>query len=141
MRERSGRNDGERVEEYLRAVGLGPGHPWCAAFVSWAFRRAGLDAVQTAWAPALFPKQRVVYSRGEEGYMMRPGDVFGIYYPAKKRIAHVGFLDGEEGDFYITVEGNTNEAGSREGDGVYRKRRAKKTIFRVSRWTNKSKND
>lgn len=134
MRELSGRNDGRRVEEYLRAVGLGKGYPWCAAFVSWAFRGAGVDAVATAWAPALFPRARVVYTRGENGYTMQRGDVFGIYYPSKGRVAHVGFIDDEEGAFYITVEGNTNEAGSREGDGVYRKRRAKKTIYRVSRW-------
>ena len=41
---------------------------------------------------------------------------------------------GEAGGFYITVEGNTSEAGSREGDGVYRKRRAKRTIYKASRW-------
>lgn len=134
MREATGRNDGARVEEYLRAVGLGKGYPWCAAFVSWAFRAASIDAACTAWAPAWFPKERTVYVRGEAGYVPRRGDVFGIYFPSKGRIAHVGFIDGEAGGFYITVEGNTNEAGSREGDGVYRKRRAKRTIYRVSRW-------
>lgn len=39
-----------------------------------------------------------------------------------------------EGNFTITVEGNTNEAGSREGDGVYRKRRLKNQIYKISRW-------
>ncbi|RXF67710.1 hypothetical protein [Arcticibacter tournemirensis] len=62
------------------------------------------------------------------------GDVFGIYFPEKGRIAHVGFVD-EWGDKYaITVEGNTNEAGSREGDGVYRKRRLISSIYKVARY-------
>lgn len=134
MRERSGQNDGARVATYLRAVGYGEGYPWCAAFVSWAFQEAGIDAARTAWAPAWFPAGRLVYRRGDRGYVAQPGDVFGLYYPRKGRIAHVGFIDGEAGGFYITVEGNTNGAGSREGDGVYRKRRAKRTIYRASRW-------
>jgi len=50
----------------------------------------------------------------------------------KKRIAHVGFIHAQEGDYYITVEGNTNQAGSREGDGVYKKRRPKRTIYKVA---------
>lgn len=50
-------------------------------------------------------------------------------------VAHVGFIDAwPDGDYVITVEGNTNMAGSREGDGVYRKRRPKQSIYQVSRW-------
>ena len=62
------------------------------------------------------------------------GDVFGIYFPDKKRIAHVGFIDQWLGDWLITVEGNTNDPGAREGDGVYRKRRAVKSIYQVARY-------
>ena len=61
-------------------------------------------------------------------------DVFGIYFPDKKRIAHVGFIDQWLGDWLITVEGNTNDPGAREGDGVYRKRRAVKSIYQVARY-------
>jgi len=46
------------------------------------------------------------------------GDIFGIYFPDKKRIAHVGFVDQWQEDWVITVEGNTNGSGGREGDGV-----------------------
>src|SRR5690554_6757306 len=35
--ERSGRNDGERVGQYLAYCGLGEGYEWCSAFVSWCF--------------------------------------------------------------------------------------------------------
>ncbi len=135
VREATGRNDGERVEAYLSAVGLPKGHPWCAAFVAWAFREGDVPAPRSAWSPAWFPGDRVVYARGQTpGYDWRPGDVFGIYFPSKGRIAHVGFIDGARGAFYETVEGNTNARGSREGDGVYRKLRPKRTIHRVSRW-------
>jgi hypothetical protein len=35
-----GSNKGPRVEEYLRSVRLGPGFPWCAAFVFWCYSEA-----------------------------------------------------------------------------------------------------
>jgi len=61
-------------------------------------------------------------------------DIFGIYFPAKKRIAHAGFIDQWDGTWLITVEGNTNVSGGREGDGVYRKRRLVKSIYQVARY-------
>jgi hypothetical protein len=62
------------------------------------------------------------------------GDIFGIYFPDKNRIAHTGFIDQWDGTWLITVEGNTNVSGGREGDGVYRKRRPVKSIYQVARY-------
>jgi hypothetical protein len=62
------------------------------------------------------------------------GDVFGLYFPEKKRIAHVGFIDKWDGNWLVSVEGNTNVSGSREGDGVYRKRRLTRSIYKVARY-------
>jgi hypothetical protein len=38
-----------------------------------------------------------------------------------------------EGKMVVTIEGNTNDDGSREGDGVYRKRRPLDTML-AKRW-------
>lgn len=135
VREATGRNDGPEVEMFLGYVGFSAGAPWCAAFVSWCFHEAGVEAQRSAWSPAWFPAGRTVYRRGRaRAYHMQRADVFGIYNSRLRRIAHVGFVDGEDGDWLITVEGNTNEAGAREGVGVLRKRRHKRAIERVSRW-------
>ncbi len=64
----------------------------------------------------------------------QPGDVFGLFFPEKARIAHVGFVDQWDGTWMISVEGNTNVSGSREGDGVYRKRRLVRTVWKVARY-------
>ncbi len=64
------------------------------------------------------------------------GDIFGIYFPEKGRIAHTGFIDEWDGTWLVTVEGNTNESGSREGDGVYRKRRTVRSIYKAARYIN-----
>ena len=62
------------------------------------------------------------------------GDIFGLYFPEKKRIAHVGFIEEWNDPWVTTVEGNTNVLGSREGDGVYRKRRLVRSIYKVARY-------
>ena len=67
------------------------------------------------------------------------GDIFALFFPEKNRIAHAGFIDQWDGTWLITVEGNTNQSGSREGDGVYRKRRLVKSIYRVARYITESK--
>jgi hypothetical protein len=125
------------VETYLLYTGFGKGNPWCAAFVSWCHGQVGVGNPRSAYAPSLFPVANLIYSRsGVNRRQAIPGDVFGIYFDTKKRIAHVGFIDGSKGDNYMTVEGNTNSAGSREGDGVYRKIRSRKTINKISSFIN-----
>lgn len=77
-------------------------------------------------------------SAPEEPATPQTGDVFGIYFPEKGRIAHVGFIDQWDGTWLITVEGNTNYSGSSEGDGVYRKRRLLSSIYKVARYVSLS---
>src|SRR5690606_29450817 len=62
VREATGNNDGPRVAEYLRYCGLDEGYEWCAAFVSWCHGRAGYATPRNAWAAALFPENRTVWS-------------------------------------------------------------------------------
>jgi hypothetical protein len=134
VRELTGNNDGKEVEAFLASTGLGKGYAWCAAFVTYCHIENGIAIPQkaSAWSPSWFPKQRLIDPENS-----LPGDVFGIYYTNLKRIGHVGFIDetwNNDSSNIITVEGNTNGDGSREGDGVYRKRRSKKQIKSVSRW-------
>lgn len=131
--EATGRNDGQQVETYLQSVGFAKGAPWCAAFVSWVFQQHGIPNARSAWSPAWFPKSRVVWTQGK-GQMPLAADVFGIYFGHLRRVGHVGFIDSWGRNFATTIEGNTNQAGSREGDGVYRKRRSIKQIYKISRW-------
>lgn len=143
VREATGHNDGTRVEQYFASCKMPKGNAWCAAFVNWTFIQSDSSACITlpkspAWSPSWFPDKRVIYSRNTKPETINPkpepGDVFGLYFESKKRIAHVGFIHEWGTDWVITVEGNTNEAGSREGDGVYKKRRPTRTIYKVSRW-------
>lgn len=141
VREATGHNDGYEVAQYLESTGLIEGYAWCAAFVNWSIEKCGYHGPEApAWSPSWFT-DNVIYSKGtltykDSGYKQpQAGDVFGIYYFQKRRIAHVGFVDNwSSGGSFVTVEGNTNDAGSREGDGVYRKYRLKSQIHKISRW-------
>jgi len=130
VREQHGKNDGERVEQYLKHIGLPKGHAWCGAYVSWVYSKAGFSKPRTGWTPALFPLNRVVKKP-------MPADLFGIYFPSLKRIAHAGIVVQLKSDWALTVEGNTNVDGSREGDGVYRKRRHLRSIAKFANWIGK----
>jgi hypothetical protein len=137
VRELTGNNDGDRVETYLKSTDLGKGYAWCAAFVNYAFSINGIKTVdKPAWSPSWFSSEHLIYKRDFK--LIKPpavGDIFGIYFKSKKRIAHVGFIDeawNNNSKYITTVEGNTNGTGDREGDGVYRKRRLKRQIYAVS---------
>lgn len=133
VREIGGANRGAYVEMYLESVDLDPGYAWCAAFVSWCYQNAEVEAPQSAWVPSYALKNKRIYHRGK--YELREpqkGDAFLIWYHKLNRPAHIGFIDQWGDKWIVTVEGNTNDNGSREGDGVYRKRRLKKQIWAVS---------
>ena len=154
-------NRGAVVEQYLRYVNLPQGNPWCAAFVCWVFGQANVDNPRTGWSPDLFKGSKVIWGIAESRKLkvesmkkhkdgnslvamsVRPatnnqqpttGDIFGLFFPEKNRIAHTGFIDQWDGTWLITVEGNTNVSGGREGDGVYRKRRLVKSVYQVARY-------
>ena len=134
VREKTGHNDGKMVETYLRYCSLDKGNPWCASFVCWTYGQAGVANPHSGFCPDLFTVKKVIYRRGSKinKEPPQPGDVWGLYFPEKGRVAHVGFVDQWGAKYCITVEGNTNEAGSREGDGVYRKRRPVRSIYVVA---------
>jgi hypothetical protein len=127
IKEKTGHNDGKRVEAYLSVAGLRRGDPYCAAFISWLFAKEGFAKPRTGWSPDLFPSARLVKST-------QPANIIGIYFTDLGRIGHVGIIEKLNGDWCFSIEANTNINGSRNGDGVYRKLRHLKTIYRISDW-------
>lgn len=119
-----GDNAGEFVEMVLSSVGLSAGHPWCAAFNYYVFQKAGFASrvPKSAWSPDWV-------SGGERRKHGNPADVFGIYFPSRGRVAHTGIVEAQQGPWITTIEGNTNESGSRDGDGVYRKKRSVNSVI------------
>ncbi|WP_246032682.1 C40 family peptidase [Sphingobacterium yanglingense] len=122
--EATGNNDGLRVEQYLRYTNLGKGYEWCSAFVSWCYGQAGFAVPRNPWSPALFPKARQI-----DKVKAMQADVFGIYGIKAKRINHVGLVKEKQGQYLVTIEGNSN-------DRVESRRRHLRTIYTIADWVN-----
>jgi hypothetical protein len=126
-----GSNGGGMVTEYLRSVGLGEGHAWCAAFLYWCFREVeGRETrcIRTAgvldhWARAgRAGIRRIGYDQARENpALVKPGLIFIMDTGPAGGAGHTGIVERVEGGTLITIEGNTNAAGSREGTAVLRK--------------------
>lgn len=132
VREKTGKNDGEQVEEYLRTVGLGKGYAWCMAFVFWAFKKSAdelniLNPVpKTAGVlDCLSKAKKYVVKTPQEG------DQFIMDFG--KGAGHTGIVTEVKNGRIYTVEGNTSAdptyAGEdREGNGVFERSRAISSI-------------
>jgi hypothetical protein len=131
-------NQGPQVNAYLRSTGLGPGHPWCAAYVYWCIEQAAADLevdnpfIRTAWCPAMD-----AWAKAHDILEQRPdvGDVFLLYGQATGSLArHTGFVTRVDGARFGTNEGNTNLGGSAEGIGVFLRERTNSGMYRFVRW-------
>lgn len=125
----SAENYGKAVNAYNAYVGFKRA-PWCASFVSWCFGKIGYPQPRTAWSPGLFPTERLAKDPVA-------GMVMGIYFADLKRVGHCGIVEQVKGDLVVTIEGNTNLNGSRNGDGVYRRLRHARTIRCYADWLRK----
>lgn len=147
-----GDNRGKAVETYLESCvpSLGPGHPWCAAFVRYRMKAAATKLGTTydttfprsAYTPdwASWAKQNGKWIPVSDLYdgtvggkdvkqVILPGDLALFYFSQLGRIGHIGIITSVRKTGLMTVEGNTSpepEDASeveRDGDGVYRKNR------------------
>lgn len=135
VREEGGANKGKRVEEYISAAGGKAGDAWCSAFVKWVFDQAGIKTRINVYSPTAHNSKNLIYTKSKFKSEPSSGDVFCLYYPGMKRIGHAGFFHSKVNDkIYETVEGNSNKAGSREGIGVFKRKRSFNATFSISRW-------
>ncbi|MEU5427605.1 CHAP domain-containing protein [Streptomyces olivoreticuli] len=98
---------------------------WCATFVSWCAMKAGLAG--------LYPRTASCYEGGEwfkdrDRFSEYPGIGAQVFYGSGGG-THTGLVYDYDDTYIYTVEGNTNEDGSAEGDGVYLKQRARRSSY------------
>jgi len=129
-----GSNRGPEVDSYLRAVGLNPAadsYPWCVAFTYFCYQKAaeklGLQnphietsGVLDHWNQAGM-KPKVVRVTTAQALanpgLVKPGSLFIDYGSGH---SHTGMVIEVANGRLVTIEGNTNDDGSREGIGVFR---------------------
>lgn len=142
------RNRSALIDRMVSLVGLDPSgrHPWCMAAIYWWHWRAAENLGGTTSCPRTAGAVKSWHLAEKTGALtfrphhvlsgalpLAPGDQFirvrngrpGDVQKAlqgRLRPGHTGLVSHVDADGTVhTIEGNTNEAGSREGDGVYEK--------------------
>jgi hypothetical protein len=120
-------NAGADVEKYLKSVGLGKGFSWCMAFVYWCANEASKQLA----VPNTLQRTGGVLAMWNAKPLLRvktpqPGDIMILDYG--KGLGHTGIVEKVVGINIHTIEGNTNDEGSREGYEVCRRIRKLSTI-------------
>jgi hypothetical protein len=123
-----GSNWGKEVEQMLKSVGVNFPAPWCAAYVGIVCRNSCISYPYSGFVPYWSRdiwKEKVIFDKAKKARSilqteLRRGDIATIYFPNLRRDAHIFIVLGvtEKGNI-ITIEGNTNPGGSRDGYGVF----------------------
>jgi hypothetical protein len=135
VEEINGTNCGPRVDEYKAATWLDPkkGWPWCAAFICWVVREAmaatGVTETKTFKRPRTagawdlenwsLAQDASTWTKKPHRGDIEPGDIVVF------KFSHVGVAVSkpDKNGYVLSVDGNTDGEGSREGGAVLRKRR------------------
>lgn len=127
-----GSNWGKPVQDYLKSVGINFPASWCMAFVYWCFEQAKDDTnplIKTGGVLAHWNKADKKYRVVGEP---QAGDIFIMNYG--RGLGHTGIVEKADKTFVYTIEGNTNDSGSREGIEVCHKQRPKSKIVGYLRY-------
>ena len=127
-----GSNCGPRVDEYKAATWLDAdkGWPWCAAFICWLVREAiegeGVSFKRPRTAGA-WDFENWAKQESNKGIELRKPtiEVIKAGHLVVFTFSHIwiAVIDVDSSGFVVTIEGNTNGAGSREGGSVLEKKR------------------
>jgi hypothetical protein len=116
-------NRGKDIEKYLRSVGLPGGYSWCMAFVKWCMDQACL---QTGRKNPMIITGGVLnqWNHIAGGYKFLtplPGDIFIMDFGGG--FGHTGIVEQVQQPWLSTIDGNSNDEGSRDGYKVCRRSR------------------
>jgi hypothetical protein len=122
------------VINYLRSVDIPFPASWCMAFVYWCVEEAKVRIQMPGQAGLRNPliKTGGVMKQWNEIEKQfgqpkckftdpKPGDIFIMDFG--NGLGHTGFVESVDREFIHTIEGNTNDTGSREGYEVCRRKR------------------
>ena len=120
------------TEYYEREVS-GSNLDWCAVFIWWVFRKAGLshlyyDGEKTAYVPALVDWAT---KKGLTVGTPEPGDLVCFDFNNNNRADHIGICVSYDGKRVTTIDGNTGVGNEANGGAVMTRTRDEKYIVCV----------
>jgi hypothetical protein len=125
-----GSNRHPRIQLSLRNCGLSGAYPWCCSIAVTWIRECfpALPILMTADCDALLAhgrEKKIIYSTP------KAGDIF-LRLASRFDANHAGLVISDNFD---TIEGNTNPGGSREGYGVFERKRPITDSYVFYRWS------
>lgn len=125
-----GSNKGREVDSYLSKTGLKGGYPWCMAFVYSMFDELSkvlkvsnplpkTAGVKDHWSKADSSLKIGIDSVRSDFDLLKPGQIFIMSRPGKG-LGHTGIIISvnSKDKTFVSIEGNTNDQKSGEGDRV-----------------------
>ena len=124
IRELTGQNDGAWVEAIQRVTGNKKGDAWCASYVSVALALyyGGSDKNPLPMSASCDVLLEAARKKGWLTDTPAVGDVFLVMKTPTDAV-HTGFVTEVKRLSIRTIEGNTNDDGSRDGYGVFERSR------------------
>ncbi|ATI18727.1 endolysin [Streptomyces phage Daudau] len=98
---------------------------WCATFVSWLAYKAGVSDLFPRTASCL---TGVAWFKQRGRFSEYPAVGAQVFYGSGGG-THTGIVVSYDSTYIYTIEGNTNDNGSAEGDGVYKKKRVRRDAY------------
>lgn len=104
-------NDPAGYTKYGESFGAPTGE-WCAYFISWCARQAGiptsvLPRLGNCAASVRWYKTYSEFRSASSGYVPKAGDIMFFNWDGGETARHVGIVIGVSGDKVYTIEGNT----------------------------------
>lgn len=126
--EQGGNNRGQIVELFQKTIGKAENEPWCMAFMQYCVSKVDFLMNDGTKSP-LFKSEHclTVWNNTPITFKYKVPSVGNIviWRHGTSSNGHTGVVKQVlDAQTFITVEGNTNADGSREGDGVYEKKRS-----------------
>ncbi|HEX8489299.1 MAG TPA: GH25 family lysozyme [Propionibacteriaceae bacterium] len=116
-------NNNTRYADEVPGLEWADFQPWCATFVSWLALKSGIAA--------LYPRTASCDVAGSwfkkaGRWSEYPAVGAQVFYGYPHDLNHTGIVVSFDADSITTIEGNTNDDGGREGDGVYLRKRLRR---------------
>lgn len=121
-------NNQQKYSPQVPGLEWSQNQPWCATFVAWCAMKAGLASLYPRTASC---DVGMAWFRDQGRWSEYPAVGAQVFFGSYADSVHTGLVIGYDADTITTIEGNTNDSGSREGNGVYLKRRQRRDPYVV----------
>jgi hypothetical protein len=119
-------NNDQKFSDQLPGFTWSDKQPWCATFVQWCLWQVGV-AVPPGARSASCANSAAAYKKA--GRWTEYPVIGGQVFYGKNGGTHTGLVYDFDDTYVLAIEGNTNDDGSAEGDGVYLKKRLRRSDY------------